>query len=460
MKLMTNSNAPDASLGVVERSAYMMGNIGTAFVNTIIASFIMFFYTDVMFLDPKVIGMILLVSRILDGVTDIVMGMIVDRTHSKHGRGRIWVLRTCIPYAISGILLVCVPGGASAMVQYIYVFITYNLCNAICLTALYVPYNSMTSNMTNNPYERGILGVFVMAGAVIGTMLVQSTVDSITKALGGGQRAWQIAILIYAIAGALLHLICFAFTRERCGNDDTASGTAEKLSVKDELGSLLKNRYWVIAIVFIFVCLFATAILGGMGMYYAKAVLGDTAYYAQLANAISLTQVISLCGAFVLLKKFGKRNTMLIGVSCMVIGCLIHLLSGTNLTMITIASGIKGFGAGFAAAGLYGMVADTIDYSDWKIGVRPVGVGSAGTTFATKIANGFSVVLIGWIINMSGYDPAAAAQSAQTVQVISLGYTLIPVICGVIGIILMLFYTLDKQYSAIQKELLERKGKV
>lgn len=457
MKLLTKSNAPDAQLGVVERSAYMLGNVGTAFVNTIIASFILFFYTDVMFLDAKIIGTILLVSRILDGVTDIVMGMIVDRTHSKYGKGRVWLLRTCLPYAVSGVLLVCVPSGAAALVQYIYVFITYNLCNAICLTALYVPYNSMTSNMTNNSYERGVLGVFVMAGAVIGTLAVQSTVDAATKALGGNQRAWQIAILIYAVAGLLLHLICFFLTKERCGNDEDAGLHTEKLSVTAELGSLLKNRYWVIAIGFIFVCLFATAIFGGMGMYYAKAALGDTAYYAQLANAISITQVISLCGAFILLKKFGKRNTMMIGIFGMVLGCLIHFLAGTNISMITIASGIKGFGAGFSAAGLYGMVADTIDYSDWKFGVRPVGVGSAGATFATKIANGFSVVLIGWLIDASGYDPAATVQSEQTIRIISLGYTGIPMICGIIGIILMCFYTLDKKYPAIQKELMERK---
>lgn len=193
-------------------------------------------------------------------------------------------------------------------------------------------------------------------------------------------------------------------------------------------------------------------------MYYAKAALGDTAYYAQLANAISITQVISLCGAFILMKKFGKKNTMMIGTSCMVLGCLVHLLSGTNIPMITIASGIKGFGAGFAAAGLYGMLADTIDYSDWKFGVRPVGVGSAGATFATKIANGFSVVLIGWFVDASGYDPSATGQSAQTIRAICLGYTGIPLICGIIGIILMCFYTLDKQYPAIQKELMEREN--
>lgn len=456
MKLFTKSDAPNAKLGVVERSAYMMGNVGTAFINTILASFIMFFYTDVMFLDPTIIGSILLVSRILDGITDILMGMIVDRTHSKHGKGRVWVLWSCLPFAISGLLLVSVPMNSAEIVQYIYVFITYNLCSSICLTALYVPYNAMNCNMTNDPYERGILGVFVMAGAVIGTMVVQSTVDAATKALGADQKAWQIVISIYAVAGLLLHLLCFALTKERCGNTDKEEHGAEPLTIKAELGSLLKNRYWVIAIVFIFVCLFATAMLGGMGMYYAKVVLGDTAHYAQLANAISITQMISLCGAFVLLKKFGKRNTMLIGIAFMLAGCVMHMFVSTNITMITVASGIKGFGAGFAGAGLYGMVADTIDYSEWKFGVRPVGVGSAGTTFATKIANGFSVVLIGWLIDLSGYDPTAAVHTEQVVRVMTFGYNIVPMICGIIGTVLMCFYTLDKQYSTIQKELIER----
>jgi len=456
MKLLTKSEAPNAKLGVVERTAYMMGNVGTAFINTILASFIMFFYTDVIYLDAKIIGTILLISRILDGITDIIMGMIVDRTYSKHGKGRVWVLRSCLPFAVSGLLLVSVPMSNTEVVQYIYVLITYNLCSSMCLTALYVPYNAMSCNMTNDPYERGILGVFVMAGAVIGTMIVQSTVDAATKALGADQRAWQIVIAIYAVAGLILHFICFALTKERCGNSNAEEQNEEKLSIKAELGSLLKNRYWVVAIAFIFVCLFATAMLGGMGMYYAKVALGDTAHYSQLANAISVTQVLSLCGAFLLMKKFGKRNAMMIGIVCMVAGCTVHMFSGVNLAMITVASGIKGFGAGFAAAGLYGMVADTIDYSEWKFGIRPVGVGSAGTTFATKVANGFSVVLIGWLIDLSGYDPTAVVHSEQVVRVMTFGYNIVPMICGIIGIILMCFYTLDKQYPTIQKELMEK----
>ena len=102
MKLFTKSMEPNSTLGVAERVAYMSGNIGIALINTIVATFLMFFYTDVMMLNAGIIGTILMVSRLFDGVTDIIMGMIVDRTHSKYGKARVWVIRTCIPYAISG----------------------------------------------------------------------------------------------------------------------------------------------------------------------------------------------------------------------------------------------------------------------------------------------------------------------------------------------------------------------
>ena len=128
MKLLTKSNAPDAKLGIIERSAYMTGNIGTALVNTIVASFVVFYYTDIMMLNPAVIGTILLISRIFDGLTDLLMGFVVDHTRSRFGKGRAWVLRMCIPYAISAVLMMSVPANASETFKYIYIFLTCSFC--------------------------------------------------------------------------------------------------------------------------------------------------------------------------------------------------------------------------------------------------------------------------------------------------------------------------------------------
>ena len=454
MKIFTKSMDPNTRLGIAERTSYMAGNAGTALINTIVATFVMFYYTDVMMLNAGVIGTILLVSRIFDGITDIIMGMIVDRTHSKHGKARVWVLRMCLPYAVSGILLLSVPGGATELAQYIYVFLTYNLCNAVCVTALYVPYNAMTCNITANPYERGILGIFVLFGATAGTLAVQSTIDTATKALGGGPRAWQIVICIYAVCGLILHLICFFGTKERVIDSHDGSG---KIDTRQEMRSLFTNKYWMIAVITTFLIMFFSAFTGSAGVYYAKGVLGDTAYYSQFANAMSVTQLAALFVAFIPMKKMGKRNTLLLGLIIISFGCLIQCLFGEQLTILILCSALKGIGGGFAAGVAYGLVADTIDYGEWKTGTKAEGVGMAALTFVTKISNGLAGVIIGWAIQLGKYDAAAAVQTSSAVMALKVCFSYLPLLFCVLGVILMLFYDLDKIFPQIQADLQARR---
>ena len=452
MKIFTKSMEPDTGLGVAERMSYMSGNVGIALINTVVATFLMFFYTDVMMLNAGIIGSILLASRIFDGITDILMGMIVDRTKSKYGKARVWVLRMCIPYAISGILLVCVPGGATELVQYIYVFLTYNLCNSIFLTALYVPYNAMTCNITSNPYERGLLGIFTIFGATAGTMIVQSTIDAATKALGGDQRAWQIVICVYAICGAILHLICFWGTKERCISSDTD----EKIHVKEEMKALFTNKYWIMAVFAVLLVMFFTAFTGSAGIYYAKGVLGDTAHYATFANAMSIVQIITLCIAFIPMKKWGKRNTLLLGLAILISGLIIQSLFASNLSMLIFSSALKGLGGGFTGGVAYGLVADTIDYGEWKTGVKAGGVGMAAITFVTKIAGGLTGAIVGWVNQLFGYLPTVAVQSKTAVLGLNICYGYLPLIFCIATLILMLRYDLDKIYPQIQADLQKR----
>lgn len=446
---------PNTTLGVAERMAYMSGNVGIALINTILATFLMFYYTDIMMLNAGIIGTILMVSRVFDGITDIIMGMIVDRTHSKYGKARVWVIRMCAPYAISGILLVFVPGGMTELVQYIYVFLTYNICSSVFLTALYVPYNAMTCNMTSNSYERGVLGIFVLFGATFGTLIVQSTVDAATKALGGDQRAWQIVVGIYAVLGLALHLICFFGTKERCVNSE------EKVEIhfKEEARSLFTNKYWILAVVSTMFVMFFTAFTGSAGVYFAKGVLGDSAYYAQFANFMSITQMITLFVSFIPMKKWGKRNTLLIGLVILAAGTGLQCVAGNSLNMLIVCNVIKGLGGGFAAGVGYGLVADTIDYGEWKTGTKAEGVGMASLTFVTKISAGLAGAAIGWINATAGYNASAAVQSAKAVIGLKISYSYLPLAFCVLGIILMLFYDLDKIFPQIQADLEKRRNK-
>lgn len=457
MKLLTRSKEQNVELGMVERLAYMSGNVGIAFINTIIASFLLFFYTDVLYLNAGILGAIILASRLFDGVTDIIMGLIVDRTFSKHGRGRAWLIRMCIPYAVSGILLMLVPANASEAIQYIYVFITYNLCNAVCLTAIYVPYNAMSVNLTSNTKERGIISVLVMVGAVVGTLIVQSTVDAATTALGGDAMAWRIVITIYALCGLLCHIFCIICTRERCIPVVEAQNEKPHVDIKLELKALFTNRYWLMAIGCVFFGLFSTSILGGAGMYYAKGVLGDTAYYASFANVMSITQLVFLFVAIIFVPKIGKRNIILVGMGLISLSALFQGFLPPSLPSAIVFAGMKGIGAGFAGAVFYALVADTIDYGEWKVGQKAEGVGVSAMTFATKIAQGLSTVLLGWIIDFGGYDGAAQVQTESAVLAVNSAFNYIPAFCCGCVVVLMLFYDLDKKFPAIQKELEARR---
>ena len=456
MKFLTRSDAEDAELGIAERSAYMLGNAGTALINTINASFVMFYYTDIIGLKAGIVGSILLFSRIFDGITDIIMGIITDHTHSKLGKGRVWILRMCVPFALSGILMMSVPCNTSEIFQYTYVFLTYNLCNSVCLTALYVPYNSMTYSLSSRPYERGILGVFVMFGAVFGTMFVNSTIDTWTKAMGNTAAAWRNVTIVYAMIGLTLHLICFFFTKERYQPDQENN---QKNTVREELKSVLTNRYWLLAVGAVFLVMMFTGLLGSTGMYYAKAVLGSTADFAAVSNTLAVTQIVALLVSFVPMKKIGKRNTILAGLFLISLGSMILYFTGADLRAAVFCNAIRGIGAGLAGACGYGLVADTIDYGEWKSGIAASGIGMSSLTFVTKVSGGLSVSLVGMMIDRCGYEASAAVQAAPAVSSIHLFYTLIPMIFTLLAIILLLFYQLDGIYPKIRRELNERKLK-
>ena len=190
MRLFTNSMEEDTSLGVFERTAYGLGNFANAFMFIAIAAFLTFYYTDVIGLSAGVIGTTMLVSRVFDGIPDLAMGYIIDHSKpTKFGKAKKWLLRSCIPYALSGVLVFMVPQNASDMLKYIFVFISYNVCNAVFYTAVTVSYNMLMVKMTRSPMERGLLGIFLMVLSTCGGLVVTSTCLNLVHVFGGDANA-------------------------------------------------------------------------------------------------------------------------------------------------------------------------------------------------------------------------------------------------------------------------------
>ena len=175
---------------VVERFSYGCGDFGCNIIYTAMSAFLLFYYTDYAGVSAAAVGTIMLISRIFDGVSDILMGYIVDHTKSRFGKARPWLLRMCIPFAISGILLFSVPTSWTTAAKLVYIFITYNLTSTVIYTAINVPYSALNALMTQDAYERSVLRIFRNLLATAGTLIINTFTLRIVEAFGNNASAW------------------------------------------------------------------------------------------------------------------------------------------------------------------------------------------------------------------------------------------------------------------------------
>ncbi len=248
---------PNAKLSFPERLAYGLGDYSGNLVYSAISAFLLVYYTNVLGVAAATAASIMAISKIFDGISDLVMGRIVDKTKSKWGKARPWIFRMCFPLAICTVLMFSVPASLAGSAQVAYMFLTYNLVSTIFYTGLNVPYATLQGLMTTNQYERGLLGNFRMLLATAGTMTVNTVVLKLCAAFGGGdqysQKGWTLTFVVLMIVFVLLNLVTFFFCKERVV-ENTAQGTesARGPSLIECLKSLVVNKYWIIMVVFLF----------------------------------------------------------------------------------------------------------------------------------------------------------------------------------------------------------------
>lgn len=447
-----NITKPDDKLSMRERFSYGAGGMGNAIILAVVSTFLLFFYTDIIGLNAGIIGTIILVSKVFDGISDLVMGHIVDKTNSRHGKARCWILWLSIPYAISGVLLFTLSSSWPSIVQYIYVFVTYNLVNTIMFTGVCVPYNAMNCLITKNQFERGFLGTTNVFGNVIGQILVNTFMLKLVTLLGDNQLAWIMATAIFGVIGIIMHIICFTQTLERSDPGEKESDPGFLISVR----SLLKNKYWLCIAAIATTQFFMAGIAMSSTTYFANIILNDIDTVSGLSNSMNMAQIVVYFLALGIMKKLGKGGNYRLGFGIAVISYILQIFAGTNYLFLIVCGVIRGIGIGTASACLGGMISDTIEYGEWKTGVRCVGVGNAANTFSQKIGSGVGSALVGWLLSAAGYSGNMSAISTEVIMAVNICYTYIPLICCIIIFLLALYYRLDKEYPQIIQELKER----
>ena len=409
---------------VGEKIAYGGGDLASNLILVLTSTFVTFFYTDALGLNAGIIGTIMLFSRVFDGVSDMLMGFVMDQVKSKRGKARCWLYWLAIPIALATVLVFVVPNIGDTG-KYIFVIITYNLVTTFLYTMINIPYGALTSLMTRDQNQRTVINIFRMFMAQVGSLIINAFTLPLINAVGGSteQKSWIIVSVMYGILAAALFFICYAKTEERV---TISSEQEEKISFGESFKLIMKNNYWLLIVgVWVF-----TALSMGIGMsvgtYYAKYVLGNE-NLAGFLTSIALIPTL-VCMPFVapLSQKYGKRNV------------------------------VKGVGSAALTGTLFAMVADTIEYGQWKTGKRVEGMLYSSTTFGAKIGAGVGMAVSMGILGAAGYVGTAAVQTESAMSAITGLYLYAPLPFMIAIPILYCFYKLDKIYPQVMEDLEKR----
>ena len=436
-----------------EKITYGFGNLAANLMFATAGSFITFYYTDVVGISVVVASNILLWARVFDGISDLIMGTIVDRSGTEKGKARPWILRMAVPYALALILLFSSPDFLGETGKIIWAFLTYVLAMAGIYTATMVPYNSMLATSTNDTVERGTMSTMRTIFGFGGATLVNAIVWPLITLLGGDKMAWTIMAAIFGFSATVLLLILYKNSQERIIEKTKENKeNTKKISLSTQIMNLVKNKYWLILIGYLFVT-FVDYGLNGINIYYATWVLKDGNKMGIISTAFTVPIMIGALVIPVLMKKFSNRNICIGGCIVYIVGCSIVAIFPENFYIVIAGVILKGLGKapGFVAG--YAMLGDVVDYGQWKTKVRNEGLVYSAATFGEKVGNGIGGLVMGVIMSIGGYLSGAVTQSASALISIKIIFIYIPIIFAILSLLLLLFYDLDKKLPDIRREM-------
>lgn len=402
-------------------------------------------------------GTVLLIAKIIDAFTDLIMGYVVDRTKSKYGKARPWFLWMVIPFALSIVAIFTIPTGAGSGVKFAYGLITNVLATAVAYTAVAIPYGCFMAFVTKSTDERSKMGITrAIFGYLVG-MIVAVGLVPITNMLGGDQAAWiKFAVILAVISAVSLILVFLSNKEQNTGGDAGKKAAEEKLPFGNSIKLLFQNEYWLMMLGVMLLVNIIYALGGATGVYYAKWVLKDE-------NLVAMMGAIGLIPVFIgfpltgfLTKKLGLAKACRVALLIGAAGTLVRALFPYNLVITMIFSSFATFGTIplMAVGGV--MVNNTVEYGEWKHGKRIVGMANSATGFASKISAGLGAAMIGWILAAGHYNSELAAQAESAITSILAVSIWIPGIMLILIYVVLRFYDLDKRYPQIIKDLEER----
>ena len=439
-------------LSVKEKIGYGLGDTASHFVWDMVGFWILIFYTDTFGIPAAAAGTIMLIARFWDMFSDPLMGIIADRTNTRWGKFRPYILWMALPYSILAVLTFSTPDLAVTG-KVIYAGITYLLLMTV-FTAINLPYSSLGAVMTSDSYERAGLNSYRFIFAFAGQLIVTGTALYLATYLGKGNMAqgYQYTLMLFAAISFILFMITFKATRER-----VKPPSQQQKNLKEDIRNLFRNRPWVI-LFFVGIISFVMFAMQNLSIaYYFKYYIGNE-QSVQLFNVIGTIALIAgIPFSKPLAKRFGKRNVYV--ASSLISGMffiLLYLPGNDNIYSIYILNVLAKFTYAPAVPLLWTMLADTADYSEWKFGRRATGLVFSAATFAQKAGWGIGGALAGWLLAVYKFVPNID-QTASALNGIKLMISVFPGILYMSCAILLYFYAIDHKTCLIMQNDLDQR---
>ena len=471
-----NSRVTSTDVGRCEKwLGYLIGPAGALLLNAVLATYLNVYYTDVLKLTHVWGGAFLvvfpIVSKIIDAITNVVMGYIIDRTHTSQGKARPWLLLSAPLLAITGVLLFTVP-AASETVQVIWVMVSYNLFYSFAYTIFNMSHNLMVPLSTRNTTQRGGLSVFNQIATIMMSGILVALVFPmvIMPKIGVDKAKWITLMSVLSILTLPLTLLEYYFTKERVTLEEQDAAGVQQIAFAKQLKAIFTDKYMLLIYAYFLIYTMGSSIKNLSLVYFCNYVLGsynDGVTQTMLSVIGGIPMGLGIFAVWPLAKKFGKRNVTLAGFILYAIGGAVCWMFPTHMTLMLVGQFIKNIGGLPCAYVFMALFADVLDHLEWKTGFRADGVAMSVYNIIAVAMVGICTGVFNGLLGSAGYVApeiingvtVAAAQTETVKGVITFGFVGLEVITGVILAVLLVFLNVEKDIEQKQAEIKERRGR-
>ncbi|HWO48519.1 MAG TPA: glycoside-pentoside-hexuronide (GPH):cation symporter [Solirubrobacterales bacterium] len=448
-----SDQAPAKTLTTWRYLGYGAGDVANNLTFSMASAFLLIYYTDVAGIAAGTAGTIFLVVRIWGGLTDLFAGARVDRTSTRWGRFRPYILFGAIPLMATNIALFTIPSGLSDSGKVIFAYASYALFS-LAYSFVNIPYGSLAAAMTQRPDERAKISTIRIIAASVTILLLAIVVSPQIEGSDDLQRSLTITVIVIAVVGVALYLWCFLSTRE------TVARSTQKVSLKGTLSMMRQNRPLILLCSASLLFLTGMFSLQAVGVYYARDVLGDAGYYIVLTTVQTVGMILAALAVPNAVEALGKRRAYLAsGVIAVVGGIGVAMAPGSVPAIGITAFGVLGFGMGAINTLVFALQADTVDYGEWKSGVRAEGSNYAVLSFTRKTGQGVGGAAAAYTIGLGGYVSGAESQPDGAETAIRVAAGALPAGFILASAAVMLAYPLSERvFRRIVAELAERRA--